>query len=158
MPTSDRVCAVYFGLGASYLSWNVAVVSILKDGPDMVKGIGIDTVDIEEMRRLCSDMDGAFVRRTFTEAECAQAALRHDMAQVLAGKFAVKEAAFKALAGLTTEGFDLRIVETLEDVSGAPHITLAGPLASVLAEADVTELLVSITNERDLATAIVLAQ
>lgn len=127
-------------------------------GPDMVKGIGIDTVDIGEMRRLCSDMDGAFVRHTFTEAECTQAALRHDTAQVLAGKFAAKEATFKALARLTTEGFDLRIVETLEDGSGAPHITLAGPLASVLAEADVTELLVSITNERDLATAIVLAQ
>lgn len=124
----------------------------------MVKGIGIDTVDIGEMRRLCSDMDGAFVRHTFTEAECTQAALRHDTAQVLAGKFAVKEATFKALARLTTEGFDLRIVETLEDSNGAPHITLAGPLASVLAEADVIELLVSITNERDLATAIVLAQ
>lgn len=124
----------------------------------MVKGIGIDTVDIGEMRRLCSDVDGAFVRHTFTEAECTQAALRHDTAQVFAGKFAVKEATFKALARLTTEGFDLRIVETLEDGGGAPHITLAGPLASVLAEADVTELLVSITNERDLATAIVLAQ
>ena len=84
--------------------------------------------------------------------------LTDDTAQVLAGKFAAKEATFKALARLTTEGFDLRIVETLEDGSGAPHITLAGPLASVLAEADVTELLVSITNERDLATAIVLAQ
>lgn len=124
----------------------------------MVKGIGIDAVDIEEMRRLCSDMDGAFVRHTFTEAECAQTASRHDTAQVLAGKFAVKEAAFKALARLTTEGFDLRIVETLEDGDGAPRITLTGPLAPVLAEAGVTELLVSITNERDLATAIVLAQ
>ena len=127
-------------------------------GPDMVKGIGIDAVDIEEMRRLCSDMDGAFVRHTFTEAECTQVALRHDTAQVLAGKLAVKEATFKALAHLTTEGFDLRIVETRVDSGGAPRITLTGPLAPVLAEAGVTELLVSITNERDLATAIVLAQ
>ena len=158
MPTSGRVCAVYFGLGASYLSWNVAVVSILKDGPDMVKGIGIDTVDIEEMRRLCSDLDGAFVRRTFTEAECTQAALRHDTAQVLAGKFAVKEATFKALAQLTTDGFDFRIVETLEDDNGAPHITFAGRMAPVLEEAGVSELLVSITNERNMAIAIVLAQ
>lgn len=124
----------------------------------MVKGIGIDSVDIEEMRRLCADTDGAFVRRTFTEAERAQVADRHDAAQVLAGKFAVKEAAFKALAQLTAEGFDLRIVETLEDENGAPHITATGALAPVLEEAGVTEFLVSITNERDLATAIVLAQ
>lgn len=124
----------------------------------MVKGIGIDSVDIEEMGRMCADMDGAFVRRTFSTAERAQAEGRRDPAQVLAGKFAVKEATFKALAHLTTEGFDLRIVETLEDETGAPHITLTGSIAPVLAEAGVSELLVSITNERDLASAIVLAQ
>ena len=124
----------------------------------MVKGIGIDSVDIEEIRRLCADTDGAFVRRTFTVAERKQAAARHDPGQVLAGKFAVKEAAFKALAHLTAEGFDLRIVETLEDKNGAPRITLTGAIVSVLQEAGVDELLVSITNERGLATAIVLAQ
>ena len=124
----------------------------------MVKGIGIDAVDIEEMRRLCADMDGSFVRRTFTAAERAQAAEYHDPAQVLAGKFAVKEAAFTALAQHTEEGFDLRIVETLEDSDGAPHITLTGRMAPVLEAAGVAELLVSITNERGLAMAVVLAQ
>ena len=64
----------------------------------MVRGIGIDSVDIEEMRRLCADAEGAFVIRAFTEAERAQAFARHDPATCLAGKFAVKEAAFKALA------------------------------------------------------------
>ena len=124
----------------------------------MVKCIGIDSVDIDEMRRLCSDLEGSFVRRVFTEAERAQAIERHDPAQVFAGKFAVKEATFKALAQFTAGGFDLRIVETLEDANGAPHITLTGPIAPILQQAGVTELLVSITNERDLAPAIVLAQ
>ena len=124
----------------------------------MIKGIGVDSVDIEEMRRLCADTDCAFVRRTFTDAERAQASDRHDAGQAFAGKFAVKEAAFKALAHLTAGGFDPRIVETVEDGNGAPHITLAGAVAPVLDEAGVTELLVSITNERGLATAVVLAQ
>ena len=124
----------------------------------MVRGIGIDSVDIEEMRRLCADAEGAFVIRAFTEAERAQAFARHDPATCLAGKFAVKEAAFKALAHLTAGGFDFRLVETLEDECGCPCVTLDGPLSPVLAEAGVTELLVSITNERGVATAIVLAQ
>lgn len=124
----------------------------------MVKGIGIDSVDIDEMRRLCSDLEGSFVRRVFTAAERAQAIERHDPAQVFAGKFAAKEAAFKALAQHTEEGFDLRIIETLEDANGAPHITLTGSIAPILQQTGVTELLVSITNERGLATAIVLAQ
>ncbi|MCR8907298.1 MULTISPECIES: holo-ACP synthase [Atopobiaceae] len=124
----------------------------------MVRGIGIDSVDIEEMARLVADERGAFARRTFTEAERAQAFSRHDAAACLAGKFAVKEAVFKALARHTAEGFDFRRVETLEDESGCPHVTLDGPLAPVLAEAGVSELLVSITNERGVATAVVLAQ
>lgn len=124
----------------------------------MVKGIGIDSVDIEEMRRLCLDLEGSFVRRVFTAAERVEAIKRHDPVQVFAGKFAAKEATFKALAQHTEEGFDLRIIETLEDASGAPHITLTGPIAPILQQAGVTELLVSITNERGLATAIVLAQ
>lgn len=124
----------------------------------MVRGIGIDSVDIEEMARLVGDERGAFARRTFTEAERAQACARHDAAACLAGKFAVKEATFKALAHHTAEGFDFRCVETLEDENGCPHVTLDGPLAPILAEAGVGELLVSITNERGVATAIVLAQ
>ncbi len=124
----------------------------------MVKGIGIDLVDIAGMERLCGDPDSAFMRRVFTSAEREQAAARHKPAQVLAGKFAAKEAAFKALAQLTAGGFDFRKVETLEDENGAPHITTTGPLAEVLAEAGVSELLVSITNEGNLAQAIVLAQ
>ena len=124
----------------------------------MVRGIGIDSVDIEEMARLVADGQTAFARRAFTEAERAQACARHDAAACLAGKFAVKEATFKALARHTAEGFDFRCVETLEDENGCPHVTLDGPLAPVLAEAGVAELLVSITNERGVATAVVLAQ
>lgn len=124
----------------------------------MVRGIGIDSVDIEEMARLVADGQTAFARRAFTEAERGQALSRHDAAACLAGKFAVKEAAFKALAHRTAEGFDFRCVETLEDEDGCPHVTLDGPMAPVLAEAGVTELLVSITNERGVATAVVLAQ
>ena len=82
----------------------------------MVKGIGIDSVDIEEMRGMCADFDNSFVRRTFTQAEVVQALGRPDAAQFLAGRFAVKEALFKALAHLTPEGlFDFRFVETLHD-------------------------------------------
>lgn len=100
----------------------------------------------------------AFVRRTFTEAELAQAALRHDQASYLAGRFAAKEAVFKALAQRTATGFDLRIVETIDDEAGAPHVSTHGPLAAVLAEVGATEVLVSITNEGDCTVAFALAQ
>lgn len=89
----------------------------------MVKGIGIDSVDIEEMRAMCDGFNNAFVRHTFTEKEVAQALERPDAASFLAGRFAVKEACFKALGHLTREGgFDFRKVETLHDKNGCPAI------------------------------------
>ncbi len=134
----------------------------------MVRGIGIDLVSLPEFRRICGDwgapgqagagIANAFVSRTFTAAELAQAAGRHDPCEFLAGRFACKEAVFKAVAPLTSEGFDLSLVETLDALTGQPQVSLAGALAPVLSEAGVTSVLVSITNEEQYVLAQALAQ
>lgn len=131
----------------------------------MIKGIGIDMASISDTERLAegiagktADEQGPFVRRTFTKAEVACALERHNPAEYLAGRFAVKEAAFKALAPRTAEGFDFRCVETLTRPDGSPYIVVGPKLAAIMDEAGVTELLVSITNEDDYAVAIVVAQ
>lgn len=125
----------------------------------MVKGVGIDQVDIEEMRSMCGDFSNAFARGTFTQKELAQALERPDAAEFLAGRFAVKEATFKALAHLCPSGMpDFRFVETLHDADGCPVITKSEQLVPYMTAAGISELLVSITNEKGVATAIVLAQ
>ena len=130
----------------------------------MVRGVGIDLVDLEEFRGICEGFSAstekpcAFVARTFTEAELAQARERHDACQYLAGRFACKEAVFKAVAPLTCDGFDLRRVETIDAPTGQPVVTMGGPLAEVYAAAGVSEILVSVTNESGLVEAIALAQ
>ena len=130
----------------------------------MVKGIGIDLVDLEEFRGICegfsasTDKPCAFVARTFTEEELAQARGRHDACQYLAGRFACKEAVFKAVAPLTCDGFDLRRIETLDADTGQPRVTMGGALADVYAAAGVSEVLVSVTNESGFVEAIALAQ
>ena len=124
----------------------------------MVKGVGIDTVEIARMRKRCADLSCAFVQRTFTDGERAEAERRHD-ASYLAGRFAVKEATYKAIAHLTDAGvLDFRSVETLADERGCPHVVPSDRLRRALDEAGVAELLVSITNEAGRATAIVIAQ
>ena len=134
----------------------------------MVKGIGVDLVSLPEFRRLCDGfgsggekdarLANAFVRRTFTAAELAQACDRHDPCEFLAGRFACKEAVFKAVAPLTAAGFDLRAVETLDAPTGQPVVTLGGALAPTLAEAGVASVLVSLTNEDAYVCAFALAQ
>lgn len=146
----------------------------------MVVGIGVDMVDMGEFRRLCGgfgnlpvrlgtggEKDGsrvpgvanAFVARTFSEAEREQALERADSAEFLAGRFAVKEAVFKALSphayGIP---FELRMVESLDDKSGAPYVVVGEGIKPVLEAAGATEVLVSITNEGDYVVAFALVQ
>ncbi len=130
----------------------------------MVKGVGIDLVDLEEFRGICEGFSPdvaepcSFVARTFTSAELAQARERRDACEYLAGRFACKEAVFKAVAPLTCDGFDLRRVETLDAPTGQPQVSMEGPLAEVYAGAGVEAILVSVTNESGFVEAIALAQ
>jgi holo-[acyl-carrier protein] synthase len=131
----------------------------------VVKGIGIDMASISEIDRIGEGIKGkaaaqqnAFVRRTFSERELAAALERHNPAEYLAGRFAAKEAVFKAVAPLTKEGFDLRRVETLTRADGSPYVVPGPELSAAMEEAGISELLVSITNEDDYAVAMVLAQ
>ncbi len=131
----------------------------------MVRGIGIDMARISEFARYTDGLAekeerelDAFLTRGFTTGELALARGRHNPAEFLAGRFAVKEAAFKALAPLVPGGFDFRIVETLIREDGSPYVSVGPELAAVLEQTGARELLVSITNEGDYAVAMVLAQ
>lgn len=125
----------------------------------MVRGIGVDMVEIAEMRRIVSAIGEGPASHMFTAAELAEADARADAAEYLATRFAVKEAVFKALAPLLGEEmFDLRIVETRNARSGAPYVAAEGELRAVLDAAGVARLHVSITTEAGLATAFVVAE
>lgn len=132
----------------------------------MIRGVGIDMVSIDEIEELCEGLDGSgdplsdpFVTYTFTEREIESVRGYSRVYEALAGLFAVKEAAFKAVAHLLPEKFyEMRIVETLHRRDGYPYVNVTDELQEVLDRAGVTELLVSITNEGNYATAIVIAQ
>lgn len=118
-------------------------------------GVGIDLVTVSELRRIDEATGGVMVQRTFTEAERSAAAAAPDRYVYLAGRFAVKEAVFKALAHLTpAQTFDFRSVETLSRPDGSPVVTLTGQLSELLDSAGADRVLVSVTNEGDYAMAI----
>lgn len=120
-----------------------------------VLGVGIDMVQISELRRLDDQSNGAFVKRTFTETEKEDAKEAQDLYAFYAGRFAVKEAVFKAVAHLAKEkAFDFRKVGTKRLLDGRPKVLLEGELAEILELAGVDDVLVSISNEADYAIAI----
>lgn len=118
-------------------------------------GIGIDAVTVSELRALDERLGGGFSRRTFTAGELAEAEKAADRWVYLAGRFAVKEAVFKAAAHLTPEKtFDFRTVETLSDADGSPRVTRSKTTEAVMEKAGIDSFFVSLSNEGDYAIAV----
>ncbi|WP_172135391.1 4'-phosphopantetheinyl transferase superfamily protein [Adlercreutzia sp. ZJ473] len=123
----------------------------------MIRGIGIDAVTISEFERLLEGPDN-FAGYTFTERELSQSE-GGQRSQKLAGCFAAKEAAFKAIAPLLPERtFDFRLIELLRNEDGSPTIARNDKTLALLEDAAITNLHVSLTNEGDLAMAFVIAE
>lgn len=120
-------------------------------------GVGVDMVSIRRMTHLM-ELD-AFVRRTFTEREIEASLTAPNQAEYFATHFAAKEAVFKALAHFTKEKrFDMRIVESLRDADGFPYIVISEKICSLMNEAGVASLSMSISTEGDFAIAFVVAE
>ena len=81
----------------------------------MVKGIGIDAVAIKDIAELLERTTKGVVSRVFTQGELSAAQEKTNPAEYLASRFAVKEAAFKAIAPrLPDKG--LTIVELKQEI------------------------------------------
>jgi len=125
----------------------------------MTRSIGVDLVQISEMKRLINLFGDTFINRTFTENEVCESRRSPDIAAYLSGRFAAKEAVFKAVAHFTEQkGFDFRIVETLSEADGYPMIHVSEKLQALLDEAGIGTLLVSLSTDGDYAIATVLAE
>src|SRR5882757_1491269 len=92
--------------------------------PKMVVGLGIDVASVERMRVALTRFGDRLWQRVLTENEQADLATRPDRALALAGRFAAKEAAAKALGGQPDVWW--HDVEIRPDSRGAPHLEFLG--------------------------------
>lgn len=119
---------------------------------------GIDTVHIPRIEREIERHGEAFVNRCYTDAE-KEYVFSHKsvkrQAEILAGRFAAKEAVSKALGtGILAEGISLTEMEIVSDSKGAPELVLYGRARSVSESLNVISASVSITHENEYAAAV----
>lgn len=124
----------------------------------IIKGIGIDLVEVDRIRRAVSRRRGGFRRRIFTPGEwdyCLRGG-RLNYAS-LAARFAAKEAVFKAL-GCGWRQIPWREVEIRQGEGGEPRVYL-GPRAEAFArQRGIDTILVSLSHTGGYALAQVVAQ
>lgn len=118
---------------------------------------GIDLVEVARIERMLSDHGDRFLERVFTlheRGDCDTTPSRR--AERLAARFAVKEAALKALGTGWRSGIAWTDVETRLEPSGAPVLRLHGRARELAEEQGLGRWLVSISHAGGLATASVI--
>lgn len=123
----------------------------------MIVGIGIDIVEVARIQGAISRGGGRLLERVFTEQERADARGPRE-AESLAGRFAAKEAAFKALGTGWSGGVAWRDIEVVREAAGGVRLAITGK-ALVLANArGVRHAHVSLSHHGGMAAAVVVLE
>lgn len=115
---------------------------------------GVDIIEIPRIKRVLDRYGQRFLNRVFTPAEIAYCRGR---APNLAGRFAAKEAAMKAL-GTGVRGVSWKDIEVIRADSGAPSLRLHGRAEKRAERLQMSEMSLSISHSREYAVAFVVAQ
>lgn len=121
----------------------------------MIKGVGIDLLEIERMNKAL-ERDG-FLVRYFTEAECLFFEHFNHPGPKVAGNFAVKEAVVKVL-GIGFGRCQAKDIEVLRDGNGKPYITLYGETEKMAKSLGIDAWHISISNTKDHVTAVAIGE
>jgi holo-[acyl-carrier protein] synthase len=90
----------------------------------MIKRLGIDLADVNELRASAERQPDKYLQRIFTAAEIAYAESHADPIQCIAGKLAAKEACMKAFGTGWSDVVDWKHIEVLNTDPGQPYLVL----------------------------------
>lgn len=124
----------------------------------MIIGIGSDLVSIERIRESLERFGERFARRLLGEGELNEWRAAPDAAAYVAKRFAVKEAAGKALGSGIGEGVSWHDIRVAHDRLGAPQLVLAGVAARRADDLGVVRSHLSISDEHHYALAFVVLE
>jgi holo-[acyl-carrier protein] synthase len=118
-------------------------------------GLGIDATDLPRVREVFERYGERFLHRVFTEVEIAYCTRQRDPVPSLAGRFAAKEAAMKALGTGHSRGVLWKDIEVFRE-HGPPQLRLSGGAARRFEALGARRSLLTITHSDALALAQVL--
>ena len=120
----------------------------------MIVGIGTDLARISRLQQSLDRFGDKFAVRILAPVEMEEFRLKTHQARMLAKRFAVKEAAAKALGtGIGEVSWQDIYIE--HDESGAPILRFQGMADSIARQKNIGHLHVSISDEHDYALAFV---
>lgn len=122
-----------------------------------IVGVGTDLVAVARFRRLIDRGGRRFLQRWFSPAEIGYCLSCSEPAQHAAARFAAKEATLKSLHVCSDGPLHWANIEVTRDAHGLPSIEAHGAAWELAKSAGATALLLSLSHDREYATATVIA-
>ena len=124
----------------------------------MIYGIGIDLVEIGRTARLLEKYGERFAKRVLTENEQQEFSLSRQPAAFLAISFAAKEAFAKAIGSGFRYPVILSHISIAHDRLGKPELRFHPQLKQYLAKLHIGNHYLSMSDEKNLACAMVILE
>jgi holo-[acyl-carrier protein] synthase len=112
----------------------------------MIVGMGIDLTEVPRIQAVIESQKERFVRRVYTPDEAAYCEKFKNKYERYAGRFAVKEAAMKALGTGWRRGVRWVDLEVVREMGGKPTLVLKGEARKIADSLGVKHLAVSISH------------
>ena len=120
--------------------------------------MGTDIVATGRVAALIRQHGAAFLERWFTAREIEYCSGKAVPSRHFAARFAAKEAVVKALPMAWDGPLPWRSIEIVNDRSGAPSVSMSGPIQDSAVRAGVVEIVVSLSHCDEYATATALVR
>ena len=120
-------------------------------------GIGTDITECLRIARMIERHGELFINRVYTTEEIRYCQARAQATQHFTGRWAAKEAIFKALGTGWRRGISWRDIEVTNEASGKPVVAMRGGAKEVVEQLGIAKVLVSISHCRSHATAYAIA-
>ncbi len=123
----------------------------------MIAGLGIDMIEVERVTNKISKNNG-FTELVFSKKEIDYCEAKVNKFEHYAVRFAAKEAFLKAVGTGWTSGTAFNEIEVSNDPDGKPLITLLGQTASLINKIGITNIFVSLSHLKTMASAVVIIE
>jgi holo-[acyl-carrier protein] synthase len=124
----------------------------------MIKGTGIDIVNIERIERLMGRWGDQFLNRVYTEEEISRCKRMSHPSECFAIRFAAKEAFLKAIGSGLRHGIQWTDIEVKNDPMGRPFLHLCRKAEKVLQSHQIERTYLTLSHDRPFAVAHVLLE
>ncbi len=128
-------------------------MSSLSAPGSLVVGIGTDIIECARIAKMIEKHGELFLTRVYTQQEIAYCSSRKAANQHYAGRWAAKEAVFKAIGTGWARGVQWKDVEVINEIGGKPSIVLVGHAKSHCRQNGIDEIMISISHCRNYAVA-----